>query len=199
MTTPASRTAPRLILLGFLVFVALLAYLVAASFRRPPVAMFEPYPLEPRPEPQTLVYDTVTIDAREAAGWKYFALGTRALVGPGEPWDLAIRRFTIVPNGGAVDLGPVDFEAVLEAPDTAYELTSFDRDTTNTALRRWYRYGFLSHLLTPAGHIYALRLRDGRYAKLAILGYYCPGPSAGCLTFQYAYQPDGTRNLHEAQ
>ncbi len=195
MTKRASRTGSVMVLAGFLVFVAIIAYLVAASFARPPVAVFEPGDLAPRPEPESLVYDTVTIDAREAAGWKYFAMGTRMLVGPGEHWDLAVRRFTVVPNGGAVNHGQVDFDAVLEAPDTNYELTQFARDTANAAMRRWYRYGFLSHLLTPAGNVYALQLRDGRYAKLEILGYYCPGPSAGCLTFRYAYQPNGTRRL----
>ena len=65
----------------------------------------------------------------------------------------------------------------------------------NDALRRWYRYGFFSHLLTPAGNVYAIRTADLRYAKLEILSYYCPGPVAGCLTFRYVYQPDGTVRL----
>ena len=37
-----------------------------------------------------------------------------------------------------------------------------------------------------------VRTADGRYAKLEILGYYCPGAHPGCLTFRYVFQGDGT-------
>ena len=33
---------------------------------------------------------------------------------------------------------------------------------------------------------YVIHTRDGRYVKLELLSYYCPGPEPGCLTFRYA-------------
>ena len=61
------------------------------------------------------------------------------------------------------------------------------------------------YLLTPApgepfdGHfeIYyaAPCTADGRYAKLQLLSYYCPGARPGCLTFRYVYQGAGGRSL----
>jgi hypothetical protein len=53
-------------------------------------------------------------------------------------------------------------------------------------LPRWYRYDFLAHLLRPAGQAYTLRTDLGTGVTLEVLGYYCPGPTAGCLTFRYA-------------
>jgi hypothetical protein len=41
--------------------------------------------------------------------------------------------------------------------------------------------------------VYAIRTADGRYAKLEIVSYYCPGAVSGCLTFRYAYQGSGAR------
>jgi hypothetical protein len=44
----------------------------------------------------------------------------------------------------------------------------------------------VTHLLAPSGHVYALRARDGRFWKLEVLGYYCPGLTPGCVTLRYA-------------
>ncbi len=46
-----------------------------------------------------------------------------------------------------------------------------------------------------SGLTVAVRTADGRFAKVQILGYYCSGPRAGCLTFRYVYQGDGSRVL----
>jgi hypothetical protein len=47
-------------------------------------------------------------------------------------------------------------------------------------------------VLTPKPHVWAVRTADGRYAKLEMLGYYCPGAQPGCPTFRYVYQGDGS-------
>jgi hypothetical protein len=52
-------------------------------------------------------------------------------------------------------------------------------------LDHWYRYNLLTHLLEPSGHAYLVRAGDKLW-KLAILSYYCPGLTAGCLTVTYA-------------
>jgi hypothetical protein len=45
----------------------------------------------------------------------------------------------------------------------------------------------VSHLLQSKRHTYVARTPEGRFAKLAILSYYCPGLSAGCFTLRYSY------------
>jgi hypothetical protein len=47
----------------------------------------------------------------------------------------------------------------------------------------------------PSPRVYALRTADGRYAKLEILSYYCPGAMPGCVTFRYVYQGAGGTEL----
>lgn len=114
-------------------------------------------------------------------------------------WDLAFRRFHIIANagpgfpgdGGVIDLGPVAFDSVTSVPAAGYVPTALaGRDSTNAAIERWYRYGFTSHLLTPLGHVYAVRAADGRHhVRLEILGYYCPGARPGCVTVRWADVP----------
>ncbi|HSR42903.1 MAG TPA: HmuY family protein, partial [Longimicrobiales bacterium] len=55
-----------------------------------------------------------------------------------------------------------------------------------------------SHILRPKDRVFAVRTADGRYAKLRILGYYCPGARPGCLAFRYVYQGDGSRRVASA-
>jgi hypothetical protein len=63
------------------------------------------------------------------------------------------------------------------------------------AIASWYRYGFFTHILSPKPHVWAVRTADGRYAKIQIVGYYCPGPRPGCPTFRYVYQGDGSTRV----
>ena len=44
-------------------------------------------------------------------------------------------------------------------------------------------------------YIVRVRTHDGKYAKMHILSYYCANKSAGCLTFEYVYQGDGSPRL----
>ena len=192
----SSRRAPLPLLIWFAVFLVVIVYLVAASFVPKSVQVFA---LVERPSraapPKEIVRETLTVDGRDETRWRYVSLAAGGRVGQADRWDLAVRRFTIVPSGAAIDLGAVPFEDVRDAPRGPWIPTAFAGDMANDALRRWYRYGFFSHLLTPAGHVYAIRTADLRYAKLEILSYYCPGPVAGCLTFRYAYQTDGSVRL----
>ena len=140
---------------------------------------------------------TGTIDARNDTTWQFFdfARGTPVIPPDTAGWDLALRRFHVITAGGVVDLGARPFEAVASAPEGGYAPTQLGRDTVNAAIDRWYRYSYFTHLLEPNGHVYAVRTRDGRFAKMEFLSYYCPGLSAGCPTFRYLYRPDGSRDL----
>ncbi|MBI4420811.1 MAG: HmuY family protein, partial [Gemmatimonadetes bacterium] len=145
-----------------------------------------------------LVVDTVTIDATAPAQWRFFGF-TRGLLTPPDTagWDLAVRRFHLIvaEGGGVVRVDTVAFDGLREAPATGYVPTTFGRDSTNPVLARWYRYSTVSHLLRPKPLTYVIRARDGRYAKLEFLSYYCPGPQPGCVTFRYLYGSAGDRRL----
>lgn len=186
-------------------FVILMIGVLAASVTRPDPAVFDLSSIETRAVPGGLVGpDTVTIDARDRDRWVRFDLGRSATTGPGNAWDLAVKRYRLAINGGVGlpgDGGVVrvdaPFDSVGEAPAAGYALSRVTPggDTVNSVLEGWYSYSWFSHLLQPRPATFVLRTHDGRYAKLAVLGYYCPGPEPGCLTIQFTYQGDGTRRL----
>ena len=183
--------ASTLLLGGFAMFVLALGFLVASSLVKRSAPVFDPTPIGvPRSLPPSGV-DTLTVDARDERLWRFVDLA-RGVVMPSSKasaWDLAIRRHVIGASGAVADAGRVQFEAVRQAPAATYIATSGGRDTVNAAIRRWYLYGMVSHLLKPNGHVYVVRTRDGRHVKLEILSYYCRGMEGGCLTFRYATIP----------
>ncbi len=199
----SGRRAGIVVTTGMLLVAVLLVFL---SLRRPDPPTYAPSPVEPRPagERQTGVEER-TVDARDGGRWRYFSFSLGTVVEDPRPfdWDIAFRRFQVMVNGGpgfpgmggAIDLGEVDFDQVLAVPREGYLVTPAGSDSTHPALHRWYRYSFLSHLLSPKPHVFALRTADGRYAKVEFLGYYCPGAVPGCVTFRYVYQGGGGASL----
>ncbi len=102
-------------------------------------------------------------------------------------WDLAVRRHFVIASDAIADLGPKRFEDIRKAPDRGFVANVVGDDTTNAAIRRWYRYSMMTHLLEPAGHAYVVRTRDRRFASVQVLGYYCTGLRPGCLTLRFSY------------
>ncbi|MGD2070409.1 MAG: HmuY family protein [Gemmatimonadota bacterium] len=184
--------------------VAVTVLLVSSTLRREEPPSYAPTPARPAEVGDALVRPTVyTVDAREADAWRYFDFSRNSVVdepGPQE-WDLAFQRNRVIANGGdgfagrggIADLGTVPFDSVRAVPAEGYVATA--RDSVNAASEDWYDYSFTSHLLTPRPRTYAVRTADGRYAKLEILAYYCPGAAAGCMTFRYAYQGSGSTSF----
>jgi hypothetical protein len=182
-----SSSVPLPLLGGFAVFLTVIVYVVASSLARPVVRTFEPSPPRaPLPASDSMVTDTVTVDATDAEVWRFLDLDRRAMLAIPDTagWDLAFRRHSLITSGGALDLGAVAYDSVIRSPSGSYT-TTVATDTANGVLQRWYRYRMLTHLLEPNAHVYAIRTREGRYAKLEILSYYCPGPLAGCPTLRY--------------
>jgi hypothetical protein len=198
------RARPPLpLLIGFTVFVLAIVYLIAASMTPRDVPTFEPTPLaelvsrehlplpaatDPESDLPVPTMDTVTIDAGDAEAWRYFSFRRRALLQPPDTldWDLAVRRYHLRAADLAADLGPAgDARAALPEPTL---LADDGRDDAgHPAMRRWYRYGMLTHLLESRRHAYLVRTRDGQLARLEVLSYYCPGPRPGCMTFRYDF------------
>ncbi len=197
--------APRPLIAGFVLFLAVITYLVSASLLRRSLPVFDPTPAD-RPAGVAFASetDTFTVDTTDPNRWRYFSFARRGLVevrptparvalndgAPGsslEEWDVAFRRYHVVPAVAAADLGaiPLDSAARLTVRPDAWLASAFGRDTANAATARWYRYSFVTHLLESRGHVYAVRARDGREVRMEVLSYYCPGMRAGCLTVRY--------------
>lgn len=153
-----------ILLAGFVVFLAILAYLLVSSLTRRSAPSFSPSPVGvPLGTASSGGPDTVTVDARDESEWRYLDLDAGIALAPADStgWDLAMQRFRIRAAQGG-DLG------------------------------KWYSYGALSHLLEPAGRVFAIPTGGGKVARVEILSYYCPGLEAGCLTLRYLLPPEGS-------
>ena len=204
------RRTPGWLIVLSTVFLLTVATIVALSVMRPKPPIYAPSPLRPRPVGSTLASGRYTIDARGAEGWVFFDFSRASVVSDPGPldWDIAVRRYRLVTNGGsrmsgrggAKALDGVDFAELRSLPESGYVETegALGEAPENAELDGWYRYGFLTHLLSPRPVAYAIRTADGRYAKLRMLSYYCPGADPGCLTFEYVYQGDGSRRVPSA-
>lgn len=181
----------------FALFLAAIVYIIASSVSRRDAPTYAPSPIAPRPLIDTMIIDTITVDARDAQRWAFVDFDRQSVVLPPDTagWDLAIRRFHIIASDAIADLGEVAFDSVHEAPESGFVANTMRSDTLNPAIQKWYAYSMLTHLLEPNGHVYAVRTREGRYAKLEVLSYYCEGLEAGCLTFRYAYRGDSSRRF----
>lgn len=176
--------------IGFSAFLIIIAALLIPTFIHTEAPTYAPrvvgiaIPLGPG-----LPIDTVTVDAGAEHRWRFFDFERGLLADPPDTagWDIAFQRFRIIPSGEIANLGPSAFDSVRVAPDTGYVRSHFGRDTVNTATARWYTYSYFSHLLTPKDDVFVLRTREGHFVKLQIVGYYCPGPTPGCLTFRYGW------------
>jgi hypothetical protein len=180
--------APLPLIAGFALFVAGLGYLVAMSLTRRDAPVFAPSAAaRGRSVDWERVGDTLTLDATDTERWRFASLSLgRPLAGSDTAgWELAARRFHITAAGALADLGPVSFADARLSPSSSF-IASGRSDTGNDAIRHWYRYSLVTHLLMPGEHVYALRTTDGRLWKLQLLGYYCPGLIAGCVTLRYA-------------
>jgi heme-binding HmuY-like protein len=213
---PWRRRSIRLVLLA-LPFLGLAVISLAPwLFPGPPVGNFTVTAPNPVEVGHRLVGPVFyTLDARDSEQWAFFDFSRSSVVKEphrfGVDWDLGFQRHKILANGGATnpkgrgairDLGQVRFEEVREAPAEGYvedSIASINPQaitTENLAMKAWYHYNFLTHVLRPKPKIYAIRTADGKYAKLRLVSYYCDGGQAsGCFTIEYVYQGDGSRQF----
>jgi HmuY protein len=193
-----------------------LVFLAPWLFPGPPVGNFTITPPNPAEVGDRLVGPVLyTLEARASEQWTFVDFSRGSVVEVphqfGVDWDLAFQRHKILANGGAtnpkgrgaiLNLGEVAFDEVIEAPADGYvedTIASINPDTITTenlAIKAWYHYNFLTHLLRPKPNVYIIRTADGKYAKMRIISYYCDGGQAsGCFTIEYVYQGDGSRRF----
>ncbi len=126
-------------------------------------------------------------------------------------WDLAFRATSVLVNGGVSGPGQGaavviarPFEEVTEAPaDAEFLVDAEGAPAVASSQGGWYNYNPATHVVTPVpGRTLVVRTADGRYAKLRIVSYYQDNPdeidgssSSRYYTFDYVFQPDGSRVL----
>lgn len=160
-------------------FLLLVTSLLIGSLTTPE---FPPYRVGPTGD------SLYTLDASRGDSWRRFHFARHTVVDSGGGrWDIAFRRNHVItaPGAGALDLGPVSFDSIDVVPGDGYAQTTFQGDSTNPAIGKWYSYSMLSHLLTSKHHVYALRTADGDFVKLELLAYYCREVGAACYTMRY--------------
>jgi len=122
-------------------------------------------------------------------------------------WDLGFQRTKIVTNGGitnpkgnvgVINLGLVDFNSILEVPESVFiqDSRSFGR-RTNKAISDWYNYRTRTHNIESKKNVYVVKTSDDDFLKMRILNYYCSNDEedcrsmmctrseAACLTVEY--------------
>ena len=196
-----------------------MVFLAPWLFPGPPIGHFSVTPPNPSAVGDRLVGPVLyTLDARTSEQWTFLDFSRGSVVEVphqfGVDWDLTFQRHKILANGGAtnpqgkgaiLNLGAVTFDDVREAPSDGYvedsiaAITPDTITTENLAIKAWYDYNFLTHLLRPKPNVYVVRTADGKYAKLRIVSYYCDGGQAsGCFTIEYVYQGNGSRRFTAA-
>ena len=133
-------------------------------------------------------------------------------------WDLAFYRYNIRTNsglsgkgkGGVVDTEKTELVEVAEAPAGEYttdvmgeitaNMSSFPPPTIESPLSEVLgnalQFQGPPPTYTPNNHVYVVKTANGKYAKIKILGFYNDEGKSGHVSFEYAYQADGTTNLN---
>ena len=157
-----------------------------------------------------------TVDATSYSDWVYYSLSDEAIVEITDPatsldWDIALMRNHVRTNsgssglgeGGAYDIGVVDFQSVTEVNNTGYavddSIQAFDfaimeyvSVAASSVLEEWGTFDNESPpVLTVNNNVYGLKTANGNYAKIIFLSY-STVDGTGHVSFEYVYQPDGT-------
>jgi hypothetical protein len=164
-----------------------------------------------------------TVNATSSTTWKYFSFEKNDTVTVADPststgWDLAFQRYRIRTNGGRSGGGlgsaansykklQAGFDSLTVVPDTAtfavddsVEIAvqqGYAKYVLNPRLYSWFTMEFTNTgtQIVPADYTYIVKTATGKYAKVWIRSYYSPLNASGYVTFQYKYQPDGSKTL----
>ncbi len=156
--------------------------------------------IAPAPEPEVLETVTSTepvaengvwsiwVDATDYEEWVPFGFADNSILQvddlpSSEVWDLALRRFEIMSNGGVSGPGSWEVSWVEgrtiedpgEPPKTGWITDSADDDDDGLpelAFEEWYDYDYQTHILTPKSRLYFLRNAEDAVVALQMDSYY---------------------------
>ncbi|HIA01326.1 MAG TPA: hypothetical protein EYN66_05370 [Myxococcales bacterium] len=169
---------------GIAFAITCVAFFFASSWLRPTVQ--EGFPVTNQAKANSDGTFEITIDTSNRNNWIPLNLGAGRISSGKEEPDLTFRRYVAQAPGGAIDLGKVALEdAALAAQPTWVKDEFVDGELQNEALSTWYSYSYWTHLLSPKGRIYAVKLQNGGVAFLQFVSYYCKPEGSGCLTIRY--------------
>ena len=166
---------------------------------------------------------TFEIKSTSSTTWKYFSFLKNDTIMVSDPltsseWDLAFQRYRIKTNGGRSGngtgsaansylKGQTGFNQLTVIPDT----TTFVKDDSieiavqqgyatyvvNPGLYTWFSIELAAQgtQIVPTDYIYIVKTAGGKFAKVWFKSYYSATNVSGFVTFQYKYQPDGSKNL----
>jgi HmuY protein len=166
---------------------------------------------------------TFEINSTGTTTWKYFSFANNDTITVSDPatsteWDLAFQRYRIKTNGGksgngsgsaanSYQKGQTGFDALKTVSDTS---TFAVDDSISIAIQQGYAYYVVNPKLytwftlefatqgtqiVPSDYIYIVKTGTGKYTKVWFKSYYSAANLSGYVTFQYKYQPDGSKNL----
>jgi hypothetical protein len=166
---------------------------------------------------------TFEINSTGSTTWKYFSFAQNDTISVTDPatsidWDLAFQRYRIRTNGGksgnsfgsaanSYQKGQTGFDALKTVSDTS---TFVVDDTVSIAIQQGYATYIVNPALyswftielaaqgtqiVPSDYIYIIKTATGKYAKVWFKSYYSASNVSGHVTFQYKYQPDGSKKL----
>ena len=177
---------------------------------------------DPEPTESNLVTKTVTFDTNDWSKWVYFSFESGSEVQIDDfltsaEWDIAFHSIDIrlncgtsglVGQGGSYNAGMVDFTSITEAPTSGYSLNdsidiiedfifppTFVTVPGDTVLATWLNFSGPPPSYNLNDNIYIIKTADGKYAKIWLKDFFNDAAEEGYLKMQYAYQPDGSRNL----
>lgn len=128
-------------------------------------------------------------------------------------WDVAFSQTKIITNsgvrgpgqGGAIVMNNTDFASLAHVPDSTIrtEASLTDLAIPTGSDKGWYHYDAEAMVIRPIpGVVIIIRTADGKFAKMRIMSYYYGAPAevkaediGRFYTFEYVYQPDGTRKF----
>lgn len=163
------------------------------------------------------------VNAASSTKWKYFSFEKNDTVEIADPltstdWDLAFQRYRIRTNGGRSGNGPgkaansyqkgeSGFDALSVVPDTATfavddsvsiaVVQGYATYVINPELYSWFTMEMAAQgtQIVPSDYIYFIETGKGKYAKVWFKSYYSATNKSGYVSFQYKYQPDGSKML----